>query len=158
MSPQPKIGQRLAAARLRRGRSQATVANDAGIAPSYLSRIETGKVQPTFRTLSRIARAIGMQFDELAEFDAKGHKTGGKCPISEHGHCLLDLIRSDSGVARDRHEDFFTVRQVKLLRRFAHWLHSIPVDRQFAMEILMEDLTRAQEIPLDSKDSSKIGR
>ena len=157
MSRQPKIGQRLAAARLRRGQSQAAVARDAGIAPSYLSRIETGKVQPTFRTLSRIARAIGMHFDELAEFDPEGHRRGGRCPISEHGHCLLDLIRSDSKMARERNEDFFTVRQVKLLRRFTHWLHSIPPDRQFAMEVLMEDLARAQGIDTDSEDSSTGG-
>jgi len=142
----------LAAARLRRGRSQATVAHDAGIAPSYLSRIETGKVQPTYRTLARVARAIGMHFDELAEFGAEGRNHGGRCPISEHGHCLLDLIRSDSKLARERHEDFFTVRQVKLLRRFAHWLHTIPPDRQFAMEVLIEDLARAQGIPLESED------
>jgi transcriptional regulator with XRE-family HTH domain len=152
MSRQPRIGQRLAAARLRRGRSQAAVAHDAGIAPSYLSRIETSKVQPTFRTLARIARAIGMQFDELAEFETKGRKTGGKCPISEHGSCLLDLIRSDSKLARERHADFFTVRQVKLLRRFAHWLQAIPPDRQFAMEILIEDLARAQGVPLEAED------
>jgi len=144
MNRQPKIGQRLAAARLRRGQSQAAVASVAGIAPSYLSRVETGKVQPTFRTLSRISRAMGMHFDELDEFDPEGHRHGVMCPITDHGHCLLDLIRADNELARARHEDFFTVRQVKLLRRFALWLRSIPPDRQNAMEILIEELTRAR--------------
>lgn len=147
MSRQPRIGQRLAAARLRRGRSQASVARGAGIAPSYLSRIETGKVQPTFRTLSRIARAMEMHFDELDQFDPEGHRHGVMCPITDHGHCLLDLIRADSELARTRHEEFFTVRQIRLLRRFALWLRTLPPERQRAMEILIEDLSSARIFP-----------
>lgn len=146
MNPQPRIGQRLAAARLRRGRSQAAVARQAGIAPSYLSRIETGRVQPTYRTLARVARALGMGFDEVAEFAPREHRHGVMCPISEHGHCLLDLIHAESELARERYGEYYTVRQVALLRRFAGWLRTVPPDREQAMEVLLEDLARAHGI------------
>jgi hypothetical protein len=95
-----------------------------------------------------------MHFDELAEFDPEEHNHGTTCPITDHGLCLLDLIRADSELARERHGDGYTVRQISLLRRFALWLRSIPPDRQHAMEILMEDLVRAQGFEAGSGDSS----
>lgn len=146
MNRQPKIGQRLAAARLRRSRSQASVARDAGIAPSYLSRIETGKIQPTFRTLSRIARAMDVHLDELVAFDPTDHHRGAACPISSHGQCMLDLIRADGDVARERHPEHFTTKQIQMIQKFAHWLQLIPADRQNAMEILLSDLLEARGV------------
>lgn len=143
MHRQPRIGQRLAAARLRRRRSQADVARRAGIAPSYLSRIENGRVQPTYRTLCRVARALEIGFDELAGFDEESRHHGALCPVSEDGRCLLDLIRADTELARERHADSYTVRQVALLRRFAGWLRDQPPDRQRAVEVLLDDLTRS---------------
>jgi transcriptional regulator with XRE-family HTH domain len=136
---QPKVGQRLAAARLQRGLSQGTVARRAGIAPSYLSRIENNKVQPTFRTVSRVTQAMQVSFTEIA--GAEPDSSGRVCPVSTSGQCLLDLIHSD--IAKGKDVDGFTTRQVRLLRRFAAWIQTVPVDRQRAMEILLEDLTRA---------------
>jgi DNA-binding XRE family transcriptional regulator len=136
---QPKVGQRLAAARLQRSLSQGTVARRAGIAPSYLSRIENDKVQPTFRTVSRVARAMQLSFSELAGGEA--NLDGRVCPVSRSGHCLLDLIHSDVG--KDKDPEGFTTRQVRLLRRFAAWVQTVPADRQRAMEVLLDDLTRA---------------
>ena len=146
MKRQPNIGQRLAAARLKRGKAQAEVARQAGIAPSYLSRIETGKVQPTYRTLIRVASGIGLEFDELAAFDPEVHHHGTRCPITEHGDCLLDLVRAEGEWARERHKDSYTVRQIELMRRFAAWVRDIPPDRLQAMEVLMEELARARGI------------
>ena len=143
MKRQPKIGQRLAAARLQRGRTQAEIARSAGIAPSYLSRVETGKIQPTFRTLNRIVSAMGMHFDELEALETKGHAHGVKCPISEQGDCMLDMIHAGGELAPLSAAESYTPRQVKLLRRFAHWLRSAPADRIYALEIMLEDLERA---------------
>ena len=147
MKRQPRIGQRLAAARLQRGRTQAEVARSAGIAPSYLSRVETGKIQPTFRTLNRIASAMGMHFDELEAFETEGHARGVRCPISERGDCMLDMIHAGGEMDPQSAAEFYTPRQVKLLRRFAHWLRSVPADRIYAMEIMLEDLECANLPP-----------
>jgi transcriptional regulator with XRE-family HTH domain len=147
MKRQPRIGQRLAAARLQRGRTQAEVARSAGIAPSYLSRVETGKIQPTFRTLNRIARAMEMHFDELEAFETGGHAHGVRCPISEHGDCMLDMIHAVGESHPQSGEEFYSSRQIKLLRRFAQWMRRVPVDRIYAMEIMLEDLERANLPP-----------
>jgi len=146
MSRQPNIGQRLAAARLQRGLSQAVVAERAGIAPSYLSRIENSRIQSSFRTLSRVARAIDVPFEELAMSEPHPKQHGGHCPVSDSGHCLLDLIHPDTVGRREKHQEYYTVRQVKLLGEFARLLRAESPERLKAIEVLIEELSRASRI------------
>ncbi|MDH3626616.1 MAG: helix-turn-helix transcriptional regulator [Acidobacteriota bacterium] len=148
----------MAAARLRRSRSQAAVARDAGIAPSYLSRIETGKVQPTYRTLSRIARAMEVQLDELVPFDPAEHRHGVQCPISQEGTCMLDLIRPETYAAHGSHGEDYTPRQIKLIREFSLFIRRIPTDRQYALTVLMADLMRAWSDGNDDAGSGPLSR
>ena len=139
MTPKPtpdNLGQRLAAARLQRGLAQARVARDAGIAPSYLSRVETGKVHPTFRTVVQIVEAIGAGLDELAAPPAAKHRDG-PCPVTEKGQCLLDLIQAT------KDPESYTPREIRLLRRFGQWLKTAEPGRVRAMELILEDLTSA---------------
>lgn len=146
MDRQPNIGQRLAAARLRRGLSQAIVAERAGIAPSYLSRIENSRVQSTFRTLSRVARAIEVPFEELAMAEPHPKQLRGHCPVSHGGDCLLDLIHADTVGQREKHREYYTVRHIKLLGEFAELLRAEPPGRLNAIEVLIEELLRASRI------------
>ena len=134
-----EVGQRLAAARLQRGLSQKAVALRASIAPSYLSRIETGKVHPTFRMALQIVKAINASIDELADPDLLAHRARGACPVSSSGRCLLDLIHSELSTSPTSNETY-TPRQIQLLRRFAAWVQHAKPDRLRAMEILVEDL------------------
>ena len=64
-SKSPDVGQRIAANRIRRGLSQTLVSRRTGLDPSYLSRIETGKVHPTVRTAMKIAAAMQITPGEL---------------------------------------------------------------------------------------------
>ncbi|MDX1387647.1 MAG: helix-turn-helix transcriptional regulator [Acidobacteriota bacterium] len=140
MSPRkrpPEIGQRIAAARLRRGLSQGTVARRSGIAPSYLSRIENRKIQPSFKTVTRIASAMRISLAELADTELPSPRP---CPVSRGGHCLLDLIRSELEVARGVKGETYTPREVQMLSRFAAWIKSVPPDRVRAMDILLQEL------------------
>jgi len=135
----PEVGSRLRTLRLLRGFSQGTVARRAEIAPSYLSRIETGKVQPTFRTVLRVLRALRAQIEEIVDTTQQEGRRGG-CPVSHDGSCLLGLIRPEAQVAVGG--DFYSPREIRLLRRMAEWLRRMQPDRLRAMEILLDDLTR----------------
>ncbi len=140
------IGRRLSTARLRRSMSQGTVARRAGLAASYLSRIETGKVQPTFRTVFKIANAMNVPLEEVVTPNALERRDGSGCPVTMHGHCLLDLIRSESEItAGGDAEETYSPRQVRLIRRFAGWLQAAGSDRLRAMEILLDDLSRGRD-------------
>ncbi len=139
----PNIGRRLCAARLRRGLSQGTVARLAGIGASYVSRIETGKIQPSFRTVVRLQRAIKADLEELAG-PQPDRRHRGLCPISSRGSCLLDLIRPEMDAEHKPRSESYTPRQIRLLRSMAHWVRTAPADRLRAMEILLKDLSSSE--------------
>jgi len=137
----PRIGRRLSGARLRRGLSQGKVARLAGIAPSYLSRIEHGKIQPTLPTLLRVMHALHAHFDEIVGPEPDPGSRRGACPVSARGACLLDLMRPD-GEPEPGADETYSPREIRLLRRMARWLKASGGDRVRAMEVLLEDLMR----------------
>src|SRR5690606_19853166 len=49
-----------------RGLKAVALARAAGISPAYLSEIETGKKDGTFRTMAAIARVLSVSLDDLA--------------------------------------------------------------------------------------------
>ena len=132
-----EIGQRLMAARVQRGLAQMDVARSAGLAPSYLSRIENGRIQPTFRTVMQIATALRVGLHELADAPASGESPRGPCPVTARGKCLLDLIAAEADA------EHYSPREIRLIRSFASWLKSCTPERLRAMEVLLEDLSRA---------------
>lgn len=135
------VGRRLAGARLQRGLSQGTVARLARIAPSYLSRIETSKVQPTLRTVLRIAGALRVPVETLlagvGPRDRGGHPP---CPVTTSGDCLIDLIRPRSDEPEGADAEVFTPRQVQLLRRFAAWLRRVPPSQLSVVDVVLQHL------------------
>ena len=115
---EPEIGKRIVATRLHRRLSQAAVSRSAGIHPSYLSRIETGRVHPTVRTASRIAAALKVTLDDLLG-PTPPERRNQPCPVSPSGKCILDLI--DTGTDGPTSPNGkYTPRQIRLLRRFAN--------------------------------------
>lgn len=59
------VGINLRRMRLERGFTQESLAYEAGIAPSFLSQIETGKRAPTVTTLDVLAKAMKMPIVEF---------------------------------------------------------------------------------------------
>jgi transcriptional regulator with XRE-family HTH domain len=133
------VGRRLAAARLQRGLAQGDVAQRCGLAASYLSRIENGRIQPAFRTVMQIVGALGADMSEIIGPDAPGKRPHGPCPVTAAGRCLLDLI------APEADHEHYSPREVRLLRRFAAWLKSADASRVRAIEVLLEDLMRTAD-------------
>jgi len=133
----PAIGQRLLSARLQRGRTQSEIARGAGLAASHLSRIENGRIQPTFPTVLGIARALGVGLHELIDPATPDGGARGPCPVTARGRCLLDLIAPEADA------EHYSPREVRLIRRFAAWLKQSNGDRVRAMEVLLDDLTAA---------------
>ena len=135
----PEIGRRLAAARMERGLSQASVARLAGIAPAYLSRIENGKVHPTLRTAARVATALRVSLDDLLGVTRAPHRRG-TCPVSRTGVCLMDLVRAEVRARAGTDEEVYTPRQLRLLRRFNDLLLGGSPDLVKALEVLLSQI------------------
>ena len=132
------IGKRIAAIRLQKGLSQGLVSRRAGIDPSYLSRVENGKVHPTVRTAMRIAGALRVTADDL--FGPSPPEVKGQlCPVTKSGQCLLDMI--DRREASDGEAPVsFTPRQIRLLRRFTSLVAQSEPKLLTALDVLMVKL------------------
>ncbi len=114
---EPDLGQRLTATRSQSGLSQSEVAHRAGLAASYLSRIETGKIQPTVPTANKIAAALRVSLSEL--LGPRPPKLGNQgCPVSANGACMLDLLDPKWEFRAHGREERYSPRQLRLLRRF----------------------------------------
>lgn len=61
------MGNRIREWRERRDLSLEALAHDAGISPSYLSRLETAKRNVSLRTLAKLANALGVGQKDLVE-------------------------------------------------------------------------------------------
>lgn len=142
----PEIGRRLAAVRLDRGLSQASVARLAGIAPAYLSRIENGKVHPTLRTAARVATALRVSLDDLLGVKRGPHRRGA-CPVSRTGACLIDLVRAEVRPQAGAEEEAYTPRHLRLLRRFNDLLQGGSPDLLKALEVLLSQIATSQARP-----------
>ena len=138
-----EVGPRLASLRRLRQRSQRSVADGAELAPSYLSRIENGRVQPTFPTVLRILRSLGCDMGEFLEPTRITVKRRGTCPVTVRGRCLLDSIKSEAHA--NRKDDRYTPREARLINRFATWIKSVEPTRLRAMEVLLEDWLRSAQ-------------
>jgi transcriptional regulator with XRE-family HTH domain len=65
-NPQPALGAAIRALRDERDLRQLAVAEDAGITVAHLSKIESGKVNPTWGTVEAIATALGVSIVDVA--------------------------------------------------------------------------------------------
>jgi transcriptional regulator with XRE-family HTH domain len=75
---QPEIGRRLSRARHDRGWTLARLSAESGVAIATLSKVENARSGASFDTVARVARALGLRFDDILSPDspslAKGRR------------------------------------------------------------------------------------
>ena len=113
----PDLGQRVAAHRSQLGLTQTVVARRAGLAASYLSRIENGRIFPTVPTAQKIAAALRVPLSELLK-PPPSEKNNKGCPVTAKGACLIDLIDPKWGFGTRGRAERYSPRQIRLMRRF----------------------------------------
>lgn len=140
--PDVAIGRRLAVLRERRGLTQGAVARLAGMAPSYLSRIERGKVHPNFQTVWHVLWALHGELSDIGggEPEPQPARHGRGCPVTPHGACLLDSMRPEAETMRDPSHATYSPREVRVLRAVAAWMKHASPESVRALEVLVEAL------------------
>lgn len=63
-----KVGERIVKLRNDRGLRQVDLANKAEMDDGFLRRIESGRVNPTLKTLEKLANALEVEIFELFQF------------------------------------------------------------------------------------------
>ncbi len=130
------IGQRIAAWRHRRGLSQASISRRTGLNPSYLSRLEAGKIQPNLRTAERIAVALRISLPELIG-PSPPEQAGRPCPVTQGGQCLMDLIDVMAEVGGGGGPERYSPRQLRLIRGFVALVGQKETKVLGALEVLV---------------------
>jgi transcriptional regulator with XRE-family HTH domain len=119
--------------------TQIAVAKRAGLAPSYLSRIEHGKIFPTVPTAQKIATALRIPLIELLG-PTPSQKKNKACPVSAKGTCLIDLIDPKWGFGSRVQAERYSPRQIRLMRRFTALVRVGSPELLKSLEVVVSDL------------------
>ena len=78
------VGHQFRAERLRRRRTLADVATDAGVSTQYLSEVERGRKEPSSEIVAAVAAALGLDLSEVADRVSRALRStaGHELPIS----------------------------------------------------------------------------
>jgi transcriptional regulator with XRE-family HTH domain len=92
------VGPRLRALRRQRDTTLSALAEATGISVSTLSRLESGQRRPTLELLLPLARAHGVQIDELVGAPPTGDPRVHMRSFKDHGLTFIPLSRRPGGV------------------------------------------------------------
>jgi transcriptional regulator with XRE-family HTH domain len=92
------VGPRLRALRHRRDTTLADLSASTGISVSTLSRLESGQRRPTLELLLPLARAYGVQIDELVGAPVTGDPRVHLRPVTRDDMTILPLTRRPGGL------------------------------------------------------------
>ena len=116
------IGLSIRRQRLQASKTQRDLAEETGIAISYLSRVENGRVNPSVGTLAKIAKALALPVTALLDAEPSGD-SGKSCPVSMSGKCILEhgFVRRGRTIAGP---EAYSSAHLKTLRDCNRLLHS----------------------------------
>ncbi|MCP3915859.1 MAG: helix-turn-helix transcriptional regulator [bacterium] len=135
------IGKAVLRIRQKQGLTQKEVGARAGLATSYVSRIENGHIQPTMRTLARLAKALGVPTSELFLVSAdKATSRQHVCPVTASGDCIGELIRSEHGRSPGSSRVRYGKEELRLLRMANYLVLHGSRDVRRALAVLLESL------------------
>lgn len=127
------VGRRIQQLRLESGITQRELGEVTGLAVSYLSRVENGRLTPTLPTLTKIAGALSVPltalFDVTATLEAKD-----TCPVSLSGRCILDHLFAGRGKRPTKGVEAYSREQLEALRLCNFLLHT--KDKQLLRTLL----------------------
>ena len=92
------VGPRLRELRQQRETTLADLSAETGISLSTLSRLESGQRRPTLELLLPLARAHGIQIDELVAAPLTGDPRVHMRPVTRHGMTMVPLTRNAGGL------------------------------------------------------------
>ncbi|WP_328375184.1 XRE family transcriptional regulator [Streptomyces sp. NBC_00440] len=92
------VGPRLRALRRDRDITLAQLAEETGISVSTLSRLESGRRKPTLELMLPLAKAYGVQLDELVDAPPTGDPRIHPRPVKRHGMTFIPLTRHLGGL------------------------------------------------------------
>jgi DNA-binding XRE family transcriptional regulator len=150
------VGKRILKLRLDANKTQRDVSEETGLAVSYLSRLENGRITPTIPTLTKIAKALGVNVTAFFGQES-ALESSDKCPVSASGRCVLDQLLVGRGRKPDTKWEGYTPQQLEVLRMCDCLIHTDDKDVTNALNTVMQALMTYTETG-DRKEARKILR
>lgn len=133
------VGRKIVQLRLQAGKTQREICRETGLAISYLSRLENNHINPSVRTLGKLAPALGVPL--TAFFDGEPVlEPADRCPVSSSGRCILDQLFVASGRKAQKPVESYSRQQLEMLRLCNFLLHAGDRDIYNALSTMMRSL------------------
>ena len=133
------VGKALLRVRQEKGLTQSQVAERAGLATSYVSRIENDRVRPTMVTVKRLADSMGIPLSVVFQIEETGGRRGfDDCPVSSSGECIGGLIRSHHGRAPKSKGVHYGKEELRLLKMTDFLVTRGPKHLRRALTVVLE--------------------
>ena len=121
--------------------TQGQVGTRAGLATSYISRIENDRIQPTMPTLTRVAKALRVPISALFRSEEKGQALlQHKCPVSYSGTCIGEQIRSHQGRRPKSRKAKYGREELRLLKMADYIATHGTKETRRALAVVLESL------------------
>ena len=131
---------------------QTELARRAGLAASYLSRIENRKIDPGPKTLQKIAQALGIPLAELFREGSAAAQVD-QCAVTLSGHCIMDLIRSRRNKrSMKAGMEIYTPRQLQLLRMSNYLIQNGSARVLDSLDLLFSSLVASKESRQEARE------
>jgi transcriptional regulator with XRE-family HTH domain len=148
------VGRKIRQLRLESRITQRELGDVTGLAVSYLSRVENGRLTPTLPTLTKVADALSVPLTTL--FDAKATlEAKDQCPVSLSGRCLLDHPFTGRGKRPKKGVESYSREQLEALRLCNFLLHTGDKELLRSLLTILKGLLAFKQ-GADGKSSSNI--
>lgn len=117
------VGRRIHQLRSESRITQRELGETTGLAVSYLSRVENGRLTPTLPTLTKIAGALSVPLTALLDATAT-LEARDLCPVSLSGRCVLDHLFVGRGKGPTKGVESYSREQLEALRLCNFLLHT----------------------------------
>lgn len=117
------VGRRIHQLRSESRITQRELGETTGLAVSYLSRVENGRLTPTLPTLTKIAGALSVPLTTLLDATAT-LEARDLCPVSLSGRCILDHLFVGRGKKPTKGIEAYSREQLEALRLCNLLLHT----------------------------------
>jgi transcriptional regulator with XRE-family HTH domain len=138
------VGKTILRLRMQSKKSQRTLAESAGLAVSYVSRLENGHVIPTIRTLAKIAAGLGVPITSLLD-SVTAPESADRCPVSLSGRCILDQLFIARGRSPKMAIEGYSTQQLEVLRLCNLLLHTRNRDVLLTLATVLKALLKLSE-------------
>ena len=133
------VGKRILRLRLERKKTQREVSELTGLAVSYLSRLENGRITPSIPTLTKIADALGVDITAFFDHDS-ALDPNDNCPVSSSGRCVLDQLLVGRGRRPRTKWEGYTPDQLEILRLCDFLVHNGDKEIVASLSTMLESL------------------